>query len=362
MTAKHGRVLCCGLLLSAVAFVAAEPKKLLTVAERKEMSAILAEFRKLKPEADERLDLVDKLAALGPPAVDAAKAVAEKELQKSLAEYTQQFSAATAKAYSTRITKNNAAEVTALRDNVAQLQKKENLTKEDIVSVADPALARLKEIFLVDREQVFEISPPVKERRERLLQQGRVWFHCQKLLQEAAAAELPEEAKSASVAPAAESFADYLQQEEELCIFRVMPIDDAAKQVTAYNNQLGSQLDAQEFRCIQQANLMRVLLGLKALKIDPKLCAACRAHSTDMKKLNFFSHESPVPGRKSFTDRAQLAGTSASGENIAVGTQDGGGANMMWWHSPGHHKNMLGGHDRIGVGRAEAHWTEMFGG
>ena len=47
--------------------------------------------------------------------------------------------------------------------------------------------------------------------------------------------------------------------------------------------------------------------------------------------------------------------------NIAMGTVDGTTANLMWWHSPGHHKNMLGSHSRVGVGKSGVYWTELFG-
>ena len=97
------------------------------------------------------------------------------------------------------------------------------------------------------------------------------------------------------------------------------------------------------------------------MAIDPDLTGAARDHSADMESLKFFAHESPVPGKKTPGDRAQRFGTSYSGENIAMGTIDGTAANQMWWHSPGHHKNMLGSHGRVGVGRSGVYWTELFG-
>jgi uncharacterized protein YkwD len=45
-----------------------------------------------------------------------------------------------------------------------------------------------------------------------------------------------------------------------------------------------------------------------------------------------------------------------------MGTIDGAVANEMWWHSPGHHRNMLNADwIRIGVGRHGKYWTELFG-
>jgi uncharacterized protein YkwD len=138
-------------------------------------------------------------------------------------------------------------------------------------------------------------------------------------------------------------------------------MDEAAKATLAENTKLIGQLDQEEARAILACNLMRQLLGLNVLKIDLKLCEAARDHSADMRKLNFFAHESPVPGKKTPWDRAKNFGTSASAENIAVGYADGNLANLGWFHSPGHHKNMLGNHRRIAVGVAGQHYTEMFG-
>ena len=69
-----------------------------------------------------------------------------------------------------------------------------------------------------------------------------------------------------------------------------------------------------------------------------------------------------MPGKRSFTDRAALAGTSASAENIFAGSSDPHGANNGWFYSPGHHRNMFaGGHNRIGLGHHDGRWTQMFG-
>ena len=47
--------------------------------------------------------------------------------------------------------------------------------------------------------------------------------------------------------------------------------------------------------------------------------------------------------------------------NIFAGSQDGHVANQAWFHSPGHHTNMLANHARVGVGRTGRHFTQMFG-
>jgi uncharacterized protein YkwD len=113
---------------------------------------------------------------------------------------------------------------------------------------------------------------------------------------------------------------------------------------------------------IEECNMWRLYTGRNALVIDPKLCEAAHGHSQDMAERNFFAHVSPVPGKTQFTDRARRAGTTASGENIYMGSTDPHAANEGWFFSPGHHKNMFNeGHRRIGLGRFNRHWTQMFG-
>lgn len=117
-----------------------------------------------------------------------------------------------------------------------------------------------------------------------------------------------------------------------------------------------------EARGIEECNEWRMLVGLRALILDPKLCEAARGHSKDMREHGFFAHESPLPGKRTPWDRARLAGTSASGENIFMGGNDPRSANTGWFYSPGHHKNMFSpGPTRIGLGRDGSHWTQLFG-
>jgi len=113
---------------------------------------------------------------------------------------------------------------------------------------------------------------------------------------------------------------------------------------------------------VADANMMRLLAGLSALAIDPKLCEAGRDHSKDMETLKFFAHESPVKGKRSPFDRAKNFRTSASGENIYMGSTSPLAANKGWFYSPGHHRNMFSsGHRRIGLGQHNRHWTQLFG-
>ena len=163
-------------------------------------------------------------------------------------------------------------------------------------------------------------------------------------------------------APAPPKFEDALADQERLAAIIVLVLDEAGQKVLLANEALEPTLDPEEARCIRDLNRMRVLLRLNPLKIDPGLGSAARDHSTDMVKQKFFSHESPVGGKRNFQDRARKFGSTANAENIAQGQPTGVAVNLDWFHSPGHHVNMMNRHwSRVGVGRFEKTWTEMFG-
>jgi uncharacterized protein YkwD len=144
-----------------------------------------------------------------------------------------------------------------------------------------------------------------------------------------------------------------------------MPMSAGDRRVLLENRAMESapdlKLDPEVGLGVLDLNRLRILLGSNALRIDPKLCVASQGHSEDMQRLGFFAHESPVEGKRTPGDRAAKAGTSGGAENIARGQRTAKSANQAWWYSPGHHKNMLGGHARIGLGRKDDFWTQMFG-
>ena len=356
------------LLLSfAIGRVPADDKKVLAPSERKQLADLLAEYRKQQGNTDERFAVIDKIALLGPLALPQIEELAAKEMQKGLNDYRAQFTRAATGVFAKKAADKQLAEIGELRAKVLELATHPDLSKEQIIGHSDPALARLKELLLVDREEILAQGKNLAKPRSVLLKQGLEWDYCRmKARERVPAAEIPQKPQAKeSPAPPGEQpavlFADYLIQEEELALASAMPMDPETRQTLSGNAQLSSKLDPEEARCILDANLIRCLLGLKALAIDPGLVMASRGHSADMRKLNFFAHDSPVAGKTTPWERAKLAGTTGSAENIAFGTRDGIGTSRMWWHSPGHHKNMLGEHLRIGVGRDDTHWTQMFG-
>lgn len=134
-----------------------------------------------------------------------------------------------------------------------------------------------------------------------------------------------------------------------------------SKEVLAINEELGPVIDPEEFRAVHELNQFRMRSGLRPCLIDLLLCLVSRGHSSDMRNYGFFSHNSPVAGKGSFTMRAGQFGASASAENIYMGSSNGRAANNAWANSSGHRANMLGGFSRVGVGRAGGFFTQMFG-
>jgi hypothetical protein len=121
--------------------------------------------------------------------------------------------------------------------------------------------------------------------------------------------------------------------------------------------------DPEEIACMRATNDYRRMMGMKILEYDERLVRAARKHSQEMKELNYFAHDSPVAENKSFGLRCAHEGyAGASGENIAGAGPHGVEAFNGWYHSSGHHRNILGGHSQLGVGGYQGLWTQDFGG
>ena len=205
-------------------------------------------------------------------------------------------------------------------------------------------MKRLERLLVFHSGDVLKSAKSLQADRDRLVPLGNLWEWC--------AAALYNATDPANRPKTLPSFAKYLQSEEESAVSEASPMDPVTRAILEANAQLAQRIDPEEARCILAMNHTRNVLGLSALVIDLQLCAAARDHSKDMKEKNFFSHESPVEGKKTPWDRAKRFGTSASGENIFAGSTDGDAANSAWFHSPGHHVNMLGGQNASAWGVA----------
>lgn len=327
----------------------------LTNDQQRAMGAAMNEYRNARKDNAKRIAAVDAAIALGAEPTARMQDLVTKDLEPWLRKYREAFTRRAGVLMRDKLKTVKVEEVQALRAKVLALAKIEELTKEQIVADADPAMARLEELLLMDRATVLAAALELQTQRDGLQEYGSLW----EKLAVAQYAALPDDANKPSQPP---SFAEHLLREEDLAVRMAGPIDDAARRVLAYNTTQEQQMDPAEARCTLELNLMRILLGLNACAFDKQLLAAGRDHSADMEKLKFFEHESPVAGKKTPWDRAKNFGTSASGENIFMGSEDGHQAHTAWFHSPGHFKNQLGaGHKRVGVGRHNRHWTQLFG-
>lgn len=123
-----------------------------------------------------------------------------------------------------------------------------------------------------------------------------------------------------------------------------------------------------EAEVIAAANLARAGSGAGALTCAPDLAEVARAHSQDMCRRAYFSHDNP-DGQSPF-ERMRAAGITyrAAGENIAQGQSSPGQVHGAWMNSAGHRANILNTpFGRIGVGYVECstgarrhYWTQVF--
>lgn len=347
-------MLMAGAGLAASSGKAKAPPKL-TPDELREVNKLLGEYRAARGDLQAKEEICKKVLAVGPGAVPLMSAAIERELRPLLKRYSGKFQAQAAQYVKKRVANIDLGEVAQLRSTVLGIQKRgEGFTKEAIVRDGDPAMRKLEQICIIDRKMVLEQSEPLGTDRERLIGLGKLWERCQ--------AQLPKPpAQEGEEPPKPPNFEEYLAGEESLAAALAAPMDPQTRGILAVNARLAEKLDPEEARAMLACNLTRNLLGLSALLIDFKLCDAARDHSHDMETLHFFAHESPVPGKKTPWDRAKNFGTTASAENIFMGCHDGREANQGWFHSPGHHANMLGKHVRIGMGRSGLYYTEEFG-
>ncbi|HEV2813556.1 MAG TPA: CAP domain-containing protein [Solirubrobacteraceae bacterium] len=98
--------------------------------------------------------------------------------------------------------------------------------------------------------------------------------------------------------------------------------------------------------------------GREALRRNPALDRAARAHAEDMAARDYFAHEAPDgtgPHRRIL--RAGYRDPRLTGENLAFGEREAGAPSAIvdgWMHSPGHRRNILRpGFAEIGIAVVE---------
>jgi len=119
-------------------------------------------------------------------------------------------------------------------------------------------------------------------------------------------------------------------------------------------------------RLLNLVNQARARKRVSPLRYDSSLCHAAQAHSADMAKRNYFSHNArrPAPNGVKISDRVTNSGYQwqTVGENIAKGHLTVEKVFQGWMDSPGHRANILNpGFTEMGFGKAGLYWTQTFG-
>ena len=290
----------------------------------------------------------------------------DKDWRKDAERYLEGFGEAAAELVVARQPRGADKEIATLREEALAVSRGENLTKERIHEEIDPRLARLRELLRITPQELRGSDDKLDARREELEDLADALDMWANIWQESSALLAADEAgadalRRIKTPPETAGRMDALDAEQLWLTVLATPMDERDRRTLLQNREIGAALPLEEAAGILYHNRIRIELGLHAQAIDLKLCEAGRGHSTDMRDHGFFAHESPVDGKKTPGDRARLAGTSGSAENIARGQRSGAAAVDAWWYSPGHHRNMLSGASRIGLGNCEDFWTEMFG-
>jgi uncharacterized protein YkwD len=137
---------------------------------------------------------------------------------------------------------------------------------------------------------------------------------------------------------------------------------DSSQEAMAFNlNTPGSASKTEQEQC-RITNEYRMMMGRYAVRLHDPMTKAANDHCNDMSTLGFFSHTSPVEGKRSPYDRLVRQGMRPDGasENIAINSSPIG-AHKAWLKSPGHHRNILGSAWRImGPGHVGRYWCQNF--
>lgn len=339
-----------------------------------EVADALRTLKARKLSWDQKVDAMDTLLASGPKACsELAKHLAKNctsmdaSFQKEWTRLLEDFENAAAKVANAQLDKAALKRLEGLRKTWLKTSRSKDLSKSQVKEICDKAHDEVKEILDINQTQVWDAEPKLEKRWDQLvLELDDLLLVHDYLI--GAREELAKDSKTwggksymKKTPPDPRNYEEHAFFMLDRAVRLATVMQEKDRKVILANEADFAELDPEEVAGIIDLNRIRVRAGLSALRVDLKLCDAGRGHSQDMVEHDFFAHESPVPGKKSPSDRAAKAGTSGGAENIAFGQQTGLGAIQAWWYSPGHHRNMMGNHSRVGLGRFKSHWTQMFG-
>jgi len=119
-----------------------------------------------------------------------------------------------------------------------------------------------------------------------------------------------------------------------------------------------------------ETNRQRSLYGMAEFKYHQNLEVCAQSHSEDMANWDFFSHESPVSGKRTMTDRMSQVGfvklwmaENISYHDVSNRTYSDLAKSIVdsWMNSPGHRANILNERYRyLGAGTAKYYYNDYF--
>ena len=340
-----------------------------SVARGDDVRGLLRQFRNQRAEWDVRDAAARELLGSGPEGALQLFKAASSEFAKRHGKwvkaevlYLRAFEAEASDVGGAKFRSAPAEEVAAQRAQLLKYSRSRGLSKSQVQKKCDPALRALEELLEISVEDVLVPGSKVKEQRGALLDEAMDLEWLAELCGHGLAMAPSEEAQKLSPVEFSSEVYKRIREYEALKTFAGIAVAGSDKGTLAYNFDVAAEIGDEEFKGLGELNRIRILAGIGALKIDVKLCNAGRGHSKDMVEHGFFDHTSPLPGKTSPGDRSRLAGTSGGAENIAAGQETGKDAIKAWWYSPGHHRNMMAGHGRFGLGQHQDHWTQVFGG
>ncbi|MDP6546538.1 MAG: CAP domain-containing protein [Phycisphaerae bacterium] len=308
-----------------------------------DIQRLVINFRRAAGDVEKRKAAADKLLELGPRGAKILRSIIASDLPRRVASYKKAFYN---KARSIGLKKLAAADSKQTQAWQEQFKSLGSITKETLRSKAGPAMDGLYKALVPTRQEVLEGSKALAARREEILAMDTILTRSKVLLG----------AKSTIAV-----FPKTIEQQEKLISLMCTYMPDAGRKSIEADLKQFTRMGFEEWHGFVHLNVVRMLLGLRPMRINLKLSAAALDHSKDMARHKFFNHTSPVAGKKTPWDRAARQGAKSNGECIAAGMSSGPGAIRCWFFSPGHHKLIMSRSSRVGIGGYSRKWTLMTG-
>ena len=136
--------------------------------------------------------------------------------------------------------------------------------------------------------------------------------------------------------PVAEAYAGRAPGWRTLCLFHAY-----CRAVEAWNEERPYGMAKTALAGMEAINRYRHALGISPIVHNAKLVRAAFKHSEEMTKLGYFSHRSPVEGRRTKEERAALEGYTEQLVECITGAGGGRRAVDFWKYDGGHHRDMI---------------------